>query len=83
VMLRESRKILIRSVARQRGIIKTDEQHLYAISELTQLIIQNKATQHSWVISTPIEKVKLPNDIFHNLTDPQAVNDVRDLSAGL
>jgi hypothetical protein len=56
--------------------LRADDQNLYALSELTQLIIRNKATQHGWAISTYPEKVRLPSDIFHNLTNPQAVNDV-------
>lgn len=57
-------------------LTKADDQNLYALSELTQLIIRNKATQHGWAISSYPEKVGLPRDIFHNLKDPQAVNDV-------
>lgn len=49
-------------------------QNLYALSELTQLIIRNKAARHSWSVSTYPGKVKMPKDIFHNLTDPAAVN---------
>lgn len=51
-------------------------QNLYALSELTQLIIKNKAARHSWTLSTYPGKISLPRDIFHNLTDIEAVKKV-------
>ena len=50
------------------------------MSELTQLIIRNKAAQHSWPIASFVpkdnQKISLPSDIFLNLSNPQAGVDV-------
>ncbi|RXK35355.1 hypothetical protein M231_07377 [Tremella mesenterica] len=51
-----------------------DNENLYKLSELTQIIIRNRAQVHSWSITSYPGKIKLPRDIFHNLTDPAAVN---------
>lgn len=34
--------------------LRADDENLYSLSELTQLIIRNKAHQHNWPISTYI-----------------------------
>lgn len=51
-----------------------ENENLYKLSELTQVIIKNRAARHQWTMSAYPGKVRLPKDIFHNLTDPEAVN---------
>ncbi|TXT14456.1 uncharacterized protein COLE_00649 [Cutaneotrichosporon oleaginosum] len=44
-----------------------DLQHLYMLSELSQIIIRNRAHQAQWNLTMYPGKVRLPNDIFANL----------------
>jgi sister-chromatid-cohesion protein PDS5 len=53
-----------------------DRQNLYALSELAMIIMRTKASQHQWTLSTYPGKVRLPRDIFHNLSTPADVNQV-------
>src|ERR1700742_1515134 len=53
-------------------------QHLYALSDLAQWMIQLYAKSRSWTLTTiPTGKTKLPSDIFHSLPDATTANKVR------
>jgi len=53
-------------------------QYLYALSDLSQSMIQSYAKSRSWTLATiPTGKTKLPSDIFHPLPDATTANKVR------
>lgn len=44
------------------------------MSEMAQLILQNRAAAHSWPLSSYPGKIQLPKDGFHNLkSHPEAL----------
>ena len=51
-------------------------QLLYQLSDLGQIILRNKAAQHQWAITSYPGTVRLPRDIFHNLSTPEERNRV-------
>lgn len=51
-------------------------QNLYAISELAQRLLRDRAKSHGWVLETYPGKVKLPGDIFKPLPNPGAAREV-------
>lgn len=51
-------------------------QNMYAMSELAQELIKNRAHAHGWSIETYPGKVKLPSDIFKPLPNVEAAKTV-------
>ena len=48
------------------------------VSELAQCIIRNRAEYHHWSLNTYPGKIRLPKDIFHNLsTKEEALDESR------
>ena len=59
------------------GELKTAPQHIYALSDLSQKLIQSFAKRRSWTLTNiPTGKTKLPSDIFHPLPDAASANKV-------
>ncbi|WVQ76020.1 hypothetical protein IAR50_005656 [Cryptococcus sp. DSM 104548] len=44
---------------------------LYALSELAQLIIRNRAEKHQWPLQVYNNKISLPRDVFHRPENPE------------
>lgn len=58
----------------------TFSQHMYALSDLSQRMIQSYARARSWTLTNiPAGKTKLPSDIFHPLPDAATANKVREV----
>ena len=51
-------------------------QNMYAMSELAQELIKNRAHAHGWSIETYPGKVKLPSDIFKPLQNVERAKTV-------
>lgn len=51
-------------------------ENLYALSELAQHVIKQRAQSHSWTLQSYPGKVKLFSDILRPLPNPKSVNEV-------
>ncbi|ORY30387.1 armadillo-type protein [Naematelia encephala] len=56
--------------------IKDKNRVLYRLSELAQIIIRNRAEAMHWNLVTYSAPLKLPKEIFHNLTNIEEVREI-------
>ncbi|KAG0146246.1 hypothetical protein CROQUDRAFT_107255 [Cronartium quercuum f. sp. fusiforme G11] len=55
---------------------RNDDEYLYTISELAQLVIRTKAKIHHWNLPTYPGKAIMPKDIFRPIPSPEIANQI-------
>ncbi|TYJ51869.1 hypothetical protein B9479_007542 [Cryptococcus floricola] len=54
-----------------RDRFRENNKPLYALSELAQLIIRNRAEKHQWPLQVYNNRIALPKDLFHRPDNPE------------